>query len=86
MIPIKFRFICPSGFRVLLARRAYSWLFQLAQMWKLLAPGVGLGDFLTSELVPITINVLSSNPTYGEVYLKILYQYLINNLNTICWR
>jgi hypothetical protein len=31
----------------LLARRAYSWLFQLAQMWKLLAPGVGLGDFLT---------------------------------------
>jgi hypothetical protein len=24
----------------LLARRAYSWLFQLAQMWKLLAPGV----------------------------------------------
>jgi hypothetical protein len=33
----------------LLARRAYSWLFQLAQMWKLLAPGVGLGDFLTPE-------------------------------------
>jgi hypothetical protein len=31
----------------LLAHRAYSWLFQLAQMWKLLAPGVGLGDFLT---------------------------------------
>ena len=31
----------------LLARRAYSWLFQLAQLWKLLAPGVGLGDFLT---------------------------------------
>ena len=31
----------------LLARRAYSWLFQLAQMWKLLAPGVGLVDFLT---------------------------------------
>jgi hypothetical protein len=31
----------------LLARRAYSWLFQLAQMWKLLAPGVGLGDLLT---------------------------------------
>ena len=30
----------------LLARRAYSWLFQLAQMWKLLAAGVGLGDFL----------------------------------------
>jgi hypothetical protein len=30
-----------------LARRAYSWLFQLAQMWKLLAPGVGLGDLLT---------------------------------------
>ena len=33
----------------LLARQAYSWLFQLAQMWKLLAPGVGLVDFLTSE-------------------------------------
>jgi hypothetical protein len=33
----------------LLARRAYSWLFQLAQMWKLLAPGVGLGDLLTPE-------------------------------------
>ena len=31
----------------LLARRAYSWLFQLAQMWKLLALGVGLGEFLT---------------------------------------
>jgi hypothetical protein len=31
----------------LLARRAYSWLFQLAQMWKLLALGVGLVDFLT---------------------------------------
>jgi hypothetical protein len=31
----------------LLARRAYSWLFQLAQMWKLLAPGIGLVDFLT---------------------------------------
>ena len=34
----------------LLVRRAYSWLFQLAQMWKLLAPGVGLGDFLTPGL------------------------------------
>jgi len=31
----------------LLARRAYSGLFQLAQMWKLLALGVGLVDFLT---------------------------------------
>ena len=31
----------------LLARRAYSWLFQLAQMWKLLAPGIGLVEFLT---------------------------------------
>ena len=35
----------------LLARRAYSWLFQLAQMWKLLAPGVGIVDFLTPVLV-----------------------------------
>jgi hypothetical protein len=35
----------------LLASRAYSWLFQLAQMWKLLAPGVGLGDFLTPVVV-----------------------------------
>jgi len=34
----------------LLARRAYSWLFQLAQMWKLLAPGVGLGDLLTPAI------------------------------------
>jgi hypothetical protein len=34
---------------VFLARRAYSWLFQLAQMWKLLALGVGLVDFLTPE-------------------------------------
>jgi hypothetical protein len=34
----------------LLARRAYSWLFQLAQMWKLLAPGVGLVDFLTPDV------------------------------------
>jgi hypothetical protein len=33
----------------LLARQVYSWLFQLAQMWKLLAPGVGLVDFLTPE-------------------------------------
>jgi hypothetical protein len=33
----------------LLARLAYSWLFQLAQMWKLLAPGVGLGDLLTPD-------------------------------------
>ena len=37
----------------LLARRAYSWLFQLAQMWKLLAPGVGLVDFLTPVLVHV---------------------------------
>ena len=35
----------------LLARRAYSCLFQLAQMWKLLAPGVGLGDLLTPAYV-----------------------------------
>jgi hypothetical protein len=34
----------------LLARRAYSRLFQLAQMWKLLAPGVGLVDFLTPDI------------------------------------
>ena len=34
----------------LLACRAYSWLFQLAQMWKLLAQGVGLGDFLIPAL------------------------------------
>ena len=31
----------------LLARWAYRWLFQLAPMWKLIAPGVGLMDFLT---------------------------------------
>jgi hypothetical protein len=35
----------------LLARQAYSWLFQLAQMWKLLARGIGLGDLLTPGLV-----------------------------------
>jgi len=34
----------------LLAHLAYSRLFQLAQMWKLLAPGVGLGDLLTPVL------------------------------------
>ena len=34
----------------LLARRAYSWLFQLSQMWKLLAPGIGLVDFLTPAI------------------------------------
>ena len=34
----------------LLARRAYSRLFQLSQMWKLLAPGVGLGDLLTPDM------------------------------------
>jgi hypothetical protein len=40
----------------LLARRAYSWLFQLAQMWKLLAPSIGLVDFLTPEsITTITI-------------------------------
>jgi hypothetical protein len=40
----------------LLARRAYSWLFQLTQMWKLLAPGVGLGDLLTPD------NILKKKP------------------------
>ena len=35
----------------LLLRQAYNWLFQLAQMWKLLAPGIGLTDFLTPVLV-----------------------------------
>jgi hypothetical protein len=40
----------------LLARRAYSWLFQLAQMWKLLAPGIGLGDFLTPALIGMHIS------------------------------
>ena len=34
----------------LLVRRAYSWLIQLSQMWKLLAPGVGLGDLLTPDM------------------------------------
>jgi hypothetical protein len=37
----------------LLARRAYSWLFQLAQMWKLLAPGVGLVGYQTGNQKPI---------------------------------
>ena len=37
----------------LLARQAYSWLFQLAQMWKLLALGVGLGDLLTPVMLQI---------------------------------
>ena len=35
----------------LLARLAYSWLFQLAQMWKLLAPGVRLVDFVTPAVL-----------------------------------
>jgi hypothetical protein len=44
----------------LLARWTYSWLFQLAQMWKLLAPGVGLGDLLTAETA-----------TWNDVYRKL---------------
>ena len=41
----------------LLARRAYSWLFQLAQMWKLLAPGVGLVDLLTPAYTRYNTNI-----------------------------
>jgi hypothetical protein len=37
----------------LLARRPYSWLFQLPQMWKLLVPGVGIMDFLTPVFIVI---------------------------------
>jgi hypothetical protein len=54
----------------LLARRAYSWLFQLAQMWKLLAPGIGLGYFLTPAVLPwiivikIPIIISHSTPFY----------------------
>ena len=51
----------------LLARRAYSWLFQLAQMWKLLAPGVGLVDFLTPVTMETSckINNLFTGAKYG---------------------
>jgi hypothetical protein len=41
------KFVNNIRYIVLLASRAYSWLFQLAQMRKLLAPGVGLVIFLT---------------------------------------
>jgi hypothetical protein len=43
---------------ILLARRAYSRLFQLAQMWKLLAQGVGLGDFLTPGFIRLMWKLL----------------------------
>ena len=46
----------------LLARRAYSWLFQLAQMEKLLAPGVGLVDFLTPVHYHKSVNTFRKIP------------------------
>jgi hypothetical protein len=58
----------------LLARRAYSWLFQLAQMWKLLAPGVGLGDFVTpADIVAEQASVHWRS--YGKLYHTNLYLY-----------
>jgi hypothetical protein len=58
----------------LLARRAYSRLFQLAQMWKLLAPGVGLGDLLTP--VEQCKQHLEKSPTEFilQIFLNFLYK------------
>jgi hypothetical protein len=50
----------------LLARRAYSWLFQLAQMWKLLAPGIRLGDFLTPVRVHLTVSGIQTHNFSGD--------------------
>ena len=57
----------------LLARRAYSWLFRLAQMWKLLAPGVGLGDFLSpawTDCVAPNSKAFDTVP-YQRLFLKL---------------
>jgi hypothetical protein len=40
------KFVNNIRYIFLLAHRAYSWLFQLAQMWELLAPGVGVREFV----------------------------------------
>ena len=59
----------------LLARHAYSWLFQLAQMWKLLAPGVRLVDFLT----PAHITHLKNKSTLSlkqNVIANTIFHYL----------
>ena len=63
----------------LLARRAYSWLFQLAQMWKLLTPGVGLGDLLTPAYsIAIFINtsiyqfVFTCVSLYRSLFISLL--------------
>jgi hypothetical protein len=58
----------------LLARRAYSWLFQLAQMWKLLAPGVGLGDFLTPTVSDIDKLVNIRISTYIHICYMLFNQ------------
>jgi hypothetical protein len=50
----------------LLARRAYSWLFQLTQMWKLLAPGIRLGDFLTPDRVHLTVSGIQTHNFSGD--------------------
>ena len=68
----------------LLAHRAYSWLFQLAQMWKLLAPGVGLGDFLTPALHRC---FLPSFGSFGQAVSeeKIFKNRPIRNKNCLWW-
>ena len=58
----------------LLARRTYSWLFQLAQMWKLLAPGVGLGDLLTPVVLLLA----------GKFWAYLAGQFSMRKLNIVC--
>jgi hypothetical protein len=55
----------------LLARRAYSWLFQLAQMWKLLAPGVGLGDLLTPDHI-VSLMLDTTTPETGTWFNNLI--------------
>jgi hypothetical protein len=57
-------------------------------MWKLLAPGAGLVDFLTPvpiQSVTIATKVVISNPAHGEVYS--IQHYVIkfvSDLRLIC--
>jgi hypothetical protein len=56
----------------LLARRAYSWLFQLAQMWKLPAPGVGLGDLLTPDSIQHYVIKFASDLRQVGGFLRVI--------------
>ena len=59
----------------LIACRAYSRLFQLAQMWKLLAPGVRLVDFLTPGQGRMPVHVFINEPA-KHLHSFSLYFYL----------